>query len=114
MLRGLGLRAPDPDNWSENYQVAFWKSEWKNLWLESNGIIAKIANYGIDGIYLDWVGAADGVDVVSEMITFIEELRAAGRVIKEPLKNSLLPLVSRVSLDPVTTTPPPKYEPSSR
>lgn len=86
------LLAPDPDNWSGNYQVAYWESAWKDLWLSDSGIISKIAHFGFDGIYMDWVeayddlsvqtrGATDGVDVEIEMIKFIEELGAKGKSI---------------------------------
>lgn len=84
------LLAPDPDNWSGNYQVAYWEQEWKDLWLASEGIISKIAAFGFDGIYMDWVeayddvsvqtrGIEDDVNVEIEMIKFIEELGAKGR-----------------------------------
>lgn len=89
------LLAPDPDNWSGNYQVAYWNSAWKNLWLGNSGLIEQIAAYGFDGIYLDWVEAYDdvsvqaaatneGVDVALEMIQFIEALGAVGKAKRSP------------------------------
>ena len=45
----------DPDGWSGNYSVAFWRPEWKELWLGPEGIVAVLAGMGFDGIYLDWV-----------------------------------------------------------
>jgi cysteinyl-tRNA synthetase len=82
----------DPDGWSGNYPVAYWRTEWKNIWIGSSGIIAQLATYGFDGIYLDWVEAYDddqvraaatqeGKNPEEEMILFIEELRQAGRAI---------------------------------
>lgn len=82
----------DPDGWSGNYPVAYWRQEWKNIWLGDQGIIATLAAFGFDGIYLDWVeayddekvmatAAADGVEPKLEMILFIEEMRAAGRAV---------------------------------
>lgn len=84
----------DPDGWSGNYPVAYWREDWKALWLGSSGIVADLARAGFDGIYLDWVEAYDdcaviaaaeddGVDPAAEMITFIEELGEAGRAVVE-------------------------------
>ncbi len=81
----------DPDGWSGNYPVAYWRPEWQGLWTGDDGIIKKLAKMGFDGIYLDWVEAYDdesvrefadndGVDDPDEeMIAFIEKLRAAGQ-----------------------------------
>ena len=80
----------DPDGWSGNYPVAYWQQAWKSIWLGSQGIIATLARFGFDGVYLDWVEAydddaviaaadQDGVDPAIEMIRFIEEIGAAGR-----------------------------------
>ncbi|RZB38394.1 MAG: hypothetical protein SRB2_00142 [Desulfobacteraceae bacterium Eth-SRB2] len=82
----------DPDGWSGNYPVAYWKQEWKDIWIGDSGIIDQLANYGFDGIYLDWVeayddekviaaAAKDNVDPALEMIKFIEELGQAGRAV---------------------------------
>lgn len=79
----------DPDGWSGNYPVAYWKEEWKKLWPPSSGIIAELAMLGFDGIYLDWVEAYDDEKVIEdaiqdkvnpeeEMIQFMEALAAAG------------------------------------
>jgi len=84
----------DPDGWSGNYPVAYWRKEWKSIWLGDSGIVAELARYGFDGIYLDWVEAydddyvravADNEDVnpEEEMIHFIEELGRAGRSVSE-------------------------------
>jgi cysteinyl-tRNA synthetase, unknown class len=83
----------DPDGWAGNYPVAYWSPGWKDLWLETDGIIERIADYGFDGIYLDWVEAYDDDDVIAraeagsmdaaaEMIGFIEEMKAKAQPIK--------------------------------
>jgi cysteinyl-tRNA synthetase len=83
----------DPDGWSGNYLVAYWHEAWKGLWLGDQGIIAEIARFGFDGVYLDWVEAYDddalravaeseGVNEALEMIRFIEEIGAAGRAVR--------------------------------
>ena len=83
----------DPDGWSGNYPVAYWDAAWQEIWLGTNGIIEQIANYGFDGIYLDWVEAydddkvreaavADGVNPENEMMLFIEKMRNLGKSIK--------------------------------
>ncbi len=82
----------DPDGWSGNYPVAYWDARWQALWLGETGIVAELAAYGFDGIYLDWVeaydddlvraaAARDGVSPEHEMIAFIERLGAAGRAV---------------------------------
>lgn len=84
--------AADPDGWSGNYPVAYWDPRWQALWLGPEGIVAELARFGFDGIYLDWVEAydderviaaaeADGVDPEAEMIAFIERIGAAGRAV---------------------------------
>ncbi|MBW1901318.1 MAG: endo alpha-1,4 polygalactosaminidase, partial [Deltaproteobacteria bacterium] len=84
----------DPDGWSGNYPVAYWRQEWKNIYLGNSGIVAKLARLGFDGVYLDWVEAydddtvkvvadEDGVNPEVEMIQFIEEIMQAGRTVTE-------------------------------
>lgn len=82
----------DPDGWSGNYPVAYWDEDWKKIWLEENGIIKKLVNYGFDGVYLDWVEAYDD-DAVREyaennninpkkaMLEFIKEIREIAKKI---------------------------------
>jgi cysteinyl-tRNA synthetase, unknown class len=82
----------DPDGWSGNFPVAYWDDDWQSLWLGSNGIVADLARFGFDGIFLDWVEAYDD-DLVREvakasdvspensMISFIEKLGNAGKAI---------------------------------
>jgi len=83
----------DPDGWAGNYPVAYWHADWKDMWVGNDGIIEKIANFGFDGIYLDWVEGYDDDDVIAragselrdpaaEMIDFIEEMKAKARTIK--------------------------------
>jgi cysteinyl-tRNA synthetase len=82
----------DPDGWSGNYPVAYWNTEWQDIWLSNNGIIKKIANYGFDGVYLDWVEAYDdekihalaisnGKNPESEMMSFMDNIRDTGKEI---------------------------------
>lgn len=83
----------DPDGWSGNYPAAYWREEWKELWLGKSGIIAELAELGFDGVYLDWVEGYDddhvrrAADIESvspeeEMIKFVEEIGEAGRRIR--------------------------------
>lgn len=80
----------DPDGWSGNYPVAFWDSRWQELWLGEEGLVAKLAKLGFDGVYLDWVeaydnervkakAAEDGVNAADAMAEFISQIRQAGR-----------------------------------
>jgi cysteinyl-tRNA synthetase, unknown class len=79
----------DPDGWEGNYPVAYWDPDWKQLWIGDDGIIERLADYGFDGIYLDWVEAyddddiiarasTDGVDPAFEMREFIQEMKIRG------------------------------------
>ncbi len=82
----------DPDGWSGNYPVAYWNTEWQNIWLGTNGIIEQIANLGFDGVYMDWVEAYDDDKVrevavtesrnpENEMMLFIERIGDLGKSI---------------------------------
>jgi len=82
----------DPDGWSGNYPVAYWDPAWQDIWLGTNGIIEQIANYGFDGVYLDWVEAYDddkvreaagtqAVNPENEMMLFIEKIGDLGKSI---------------------------------
>jgi cysteinyl-tRNA synthetase, unknown class len=76
----------DPDGWEDNYPVAFWYDEYREVWLdEDSGYLAAIVDMGFDGVYLDWVEAysdervmafaeSDGVDPVEEMIWWVEDI----------------------------------------
>ncbi len=87
----------DPDGFSGNYPVEFWDPEWKDIVIfgektgsdpdrNFNSIIDEVIKDGFDGIYLDWVEAAEdsdiialaesqGKDAVEEMIAFIQEMK---------------------------------------
>ena len=82
----------DPDGWAGNYPVAYWDTAWQNIWLGDEGLIKQIANYGFDGVYLDWVEAYDdekirayaatqNVNTEIEMMEFIENIRNTGKTI---------------------------------
>ena len=84
------LITTDPDGWEGNYPVAYWDTAWQNIWLADDGYIEKIATYGFDGVYLDWVEAYDdeyvrafaeteGKNTEHEMMAFIESIRNKGR-----------------------------------
>jgi cysteinyl-tRNA synthetase len=88
----------DPDNWLHNYPVTYWSPEWQNIvitgqgldshpWGTYHSIIDEVIQSGFDGIYLDWVEAAEdediiaaaqhaGHDAIQEMIDFIGAMRA--------------------------------------
>ncbi len=88
----------DPDGWSGNYPVAYWDADWKDIIIYGqntgshpdrnySSVIDEAIKDGFDGIYLDWVEAfedtsvitaaqAAGKDPASEMISFIQEMRA--------------------------------------
>jgi len=84
------LVTTDPDGWSGNYPVAYWRKPWRELWLGQRGVVSTLARLGFDGAYLDWVEAYDdddvaaaaareGVDAPKAMIDFVADIRAAGR-----------------------------------
>jgi cysteinyl-tRNA synthetase len=83
----------DPDGWAGNYPVAYWHPDWKKLWVGNGGIIERLADYGFDGIYLDWVEAYDDDDIIARastdgedpaiaMMDFIQEMKTKGQVVK--------------------------------
>ena len=82
----------DPDGWEGNYPVAYWDTAWQNIWLKDNGLIKQIADYGFDGVYLDWVEAYDdekvreyaatqSINTENEMMKFIENIRNTGKAV---------------------------------
>ena len=82
--------ANDPDGWEGNYPVAYWRSEWHDIWLDDDGLISQIVDAGFDGVYLDWVeaysddnvttaAALDEVDPVDEMVDWVWALAETGR-----------------------------------
>jgi len=75
----------DPDGWEGNYPVAYWYEEWRQIWLDPDGLLQAILDAGFDGIYLDWVEAysdenvvafakSDGADARQEMIWWVGDL----------------------------------------
>ena len=77
----------DPDGWADDYPVAYWASDWQNLWLNEDGLLGRLLSFGFDGVYLDWVEAYSdgsvvaaaqdaGVDPVEEMVTWVGEISA--------------------------------------
>ncbi len=87
------LVTTDPDGWARNYPVAYWDSAWQAIWLADDGLIKKIADFGFDGVYLDWVEAYDddhirdyaaeqGINPENEMMAFIEKIRKKGKTVK--------------------------------
>jgi cysteinyl-tRNA synthetase len=84
----------DPDGWEGNYPVAYWDTTWQNIWLSDDGLIKKIANFGFDGVYLDWVEAYDDNNIrayattqnknpENEMMYFIENIRNKGKMVNQ-------------------------------
>ncbi len=80
----------DPDGWAENFPVAFWRGEWREIWLGDGGYLEGILGLGFDGVYLDWVeaysddhvlevAARDGVDAREEMIRWVGDIAAFAR-----------------------------------
>lgn len=87
------ILAADPDGWSDNFTVAYWHPAWQALWLGEQGIVAELARFGFDGIYLDWVEAYDddsvvaaaeseSVDPTEAMVRFVEALAESGRAVR--------------------------------
>ena len=80
----------DPDGWEGNFPVAFWRQEWKDIWLGKAGYLQAIIADGFDGVYLDWVEAysdenvipvaeRDNVDAKAEMIRWVGDIAGFGR-----------------------------------
>lgn len=79
----------DPDGWSGNYPVAYWDEQWVAI---MEDVFTQITEAGFDGAYLDWIEAydddcviakaeADGKDPATEMVNFVEHLKAFARTI---------------------------------
>jgi cysteinyl-tRNA synthetase len=84
------IAGEDPDGWEGNFPVAYWDDEYRKIWLGAGGMLEKIVDAGLDGVYLDWVEAysdehvldlaeADGVDPVQEMIWWVGDIAEFGR-----------------------------------
>jgi cysteinyl-tRNA synthetase, unknown class len=73
--------------WPDNNAVNFWSPDWKKIIYNGpESFIARIANAGFDGVYLDRVDiyeqyTKDRPDAEGEMVRFVTELAAAGRAI---------------------------------
>jgi cysteinyl-tRNA synthetase len=85
------IAGEDPDGWAENYPVAFWWDEWREIWIGEGAYLERIVELGFDGIYLDWVEAysdenvmaiaeEDGVDPRQEMIWWVGDMADFTRV----------------------------------
>ncbi|MFC1878850.1 endo alpha-1,4 polygalactosaminidase [Chloroflexota bacterium] len=82
--------AEDPDGWEGNYPVAYWRDEWRHIWLDGQGYMQFLIDAGFDGIYMDWVEAysdenvitaaeEDDVDPEEEIIRWVSDLADFGR-----------------------------------
>ncbi len=80
----------DPEGWTGNYPVAYWRKEWKTILVGQQGLVQRIARDGFDGAYMDWVAGywddavqarahADGVDPRAEMILLLRQVAYAAR-----------------------------------
>ena len=77
--------ALDPDGWEGNFPVAYWREQWRSIWLGAGGYLQQIVEAGFDGVYLDWIEAysdenvlaaadRDGVDARQEMIRWVSDI----------------------------------------
>ncbi|MEW6717550.1 MAG: endo alpha-1,4 polygalactosaminidase [Chloroflexota bacterium] len=84
------IAGADPDGWEGNFPVAYWRDEWRDIWLGADGYLQATVDSGFDGVYLDWVEAysdenviaiaeQDGVDAQREMIRWVGDIAAFGR-----------------------------------
>jgi cysteinyl-tRNA synthetase len=84
------IAGDDPDEWEGNFPVAYWRDEWRNIWLGPNGYLQAIVDAGFDGVYLDWVEAysddnvrtvarKDGVNPRREMVRWVGDIAQFGR-----------------------------------
>ena len=84
--------AVDPDGWNGSYPVVYWDPRWKQLWLGDNGIVAELRERGsmactsigsllTSSLKVRQAAREAGLDARLEMLSFIEEIRAAGRTI---------------------------------
>lgn len=82
--------AEDPDGWEGNFPVAYWREEWRAIWLGESGYLQLLLDSGFDGVYLDWVEAysdenviwaaqQDAVDPLEEMKSFVSDLAGYAR-----------------------------------
>lgn len=82
----------DPDGWQDNYPVAYWSPQWKELITGEHGLLRSIRDAGFDGVYLDWIGGfedgnvlaaarRDHVDARREMIAWVREVSRAAKLL---------------------------------
>ena len=80
----------DPDGYIDNFPVAFWHAEWREIWLAEGGYIEAVVAAGFDGVYLDWVEAYSdqlvdsmainaGLDARREMVSWVTDLADLAR-----------------------------------
>jgi cysteinyl-tRNA synthetase, unknown class len=49
---------PDPDGWSDNYNVAYWDPRWQQTFAtNADSEVRSAMGAGFDGVYLDWIDA---------------------------------------------------------
>ncbi len=84
------LVTTDPEGREGSYPTAYWDDRWRQIWLADTGIVPSLARDGFDGLYLSGIDvymlekiAAEaegkGMDPAVDMMTFIREIRDAGR-----------------------------------
>jgi len=60
------LLIPDPDGWSDDYNVAFWDPRWQAVFATAkDSQVHQALAAGFDGVYLDWIDAYDDEAVVA-------------------------------------------------
>jgi len=58
---------PDPDGWSDNYNVAYWDARWQKLFATgADSEVGRAMVAGFDGVYLDWIDAYTETNVVAQ------------------------------------------------
>jgi cysteinyl-tRNA synthetase len=84
------ITGDDPDGWTGNHPVAFWRDAWRQIWLGDDGYLGGIVAAGFDGVYLDWIEAysdpnvvamarKEGRDARGAMLDWVEEIARFGR-----------------------------------
>jgi cysteinyl-tRNA synthetase len=84
------IAGDDPDGWTGNHPVAFWREAWRQIWLGEDGYLGGIVAAGFDGVYLDWIEAYsdpnvvamarnEGRDARGAMLDWVEEIARFGR-----------------------------------
>jgi cysteinyl-tRNA synthetase len=84
------ITGDDPDGWTGNHPVAFWRDAWRRIWLADTGYLAGIVRAGFDGIYLDWIEAYsdervlevardDRVDPHAEILRWVADIAKSAR-----------------------------------